>query len=378
VAGSQPISARIPLIGFAMLSLLAALWAGLLRLGFGIPELQQNLSLAHGPLMVCGFLGTLISLEWAVGLGSRAAFLAPLLSGAGAIALIVGAPVAIGASLITIGSLALVGDFVAIVYRQTALFTIVMALGAVAWLIGNSLWMADVAIPQMVQWWAAFLVLTIVGERLELSRIVRPSPGARILFALSCAVYVAGLCASLLSITAGLEIIGAGMIGLGLWLACYDIARRTIRQQGLTGFIATNLLLGYAWLGLSGIFWLLFAPLLSPFGYDAMLHGLFLGFVFSMIFAHAPIIFPAVLGSPLTFRRSFYFHVALLHVSLLIRISGDLSDNYWLYKYGGLLNVAALLVFVMNTGLAVVSGLRGAEPAEDAVIQSTAEIARSA
>jgi hypothetical protein len=31
-----------------------------------------------------------------------------------------------------------------------------------------------------------------------------------------------------------------------------------------------------------------------------------------MVFAHAPIIFPAVLGVPLTYRPSFYLHVGVL------------------------------------------------------------------
>lgn len=57
---------RFPLMGLGMLALLAALWAGLVRLGWGLPPLRPTLPIAHGPLMVSGFLGTLISLERAV------------------------------------------------------------------------------------------------------------------------------------------------------------------------------------------------------------------------------------------------------------------------------------------------------------------------
>ena len=53
---------------FVVLALLAALWAGLLRLGWRLPPLQPQLAGAHGPLMVVGFLGTLIALERAVAL----------------------------------------------------------------------------------------------------------------------------------------------------------------------------------------------------------------------------------------------------------------------------------------------------------------------
>lgn len=39
---------------------------GLIRLGWQLPALTPSLALAHGPLMISGFLGTLITLERAV------------------------------------------------------------------------------------------------------------------------------------------------------------------------------------------------------------------------------------------------------------------------------------------------------------------------
>ena len=60
---------RLPLLALSILALLAGLWAGLLRLGWSLPPIQPGLYVAHGPLMVCGFLGTLISIERAVALG---------------------------------------------------------------------------------------------------------------------------------------------------------------------------------------------------------------------------------------------------------------------------------------------------------------------
>ena len=57
-----------------------------------------------------------------------------------------------------------------------------------------------------------------------------------------------------------------------------------------------------------------------------MVHSVFLGFVFSMIFGHAPTIIPAVTGLTLPFERVFYLHVGLLHGSLLLRIVGDLAS----------------------------------------------------
>jgi hypothetical protein len=84
-----------------------------------------------------------------------------------------------------------------------------------------------------------------------------------------------------------------------------------------------------------------------------MLHAVFVGFAFSMIFGHAPTILPAVSGLALPFQRRFYLHVALLHGSLLLRVVGDLT--IWLdgRRWGGLLNVVAVLLFVAMTAAGV-------------------------
>jgi hypothetical protein len=154
----------------AILSLLAALWAGLLRQEHNIPWLHAGLANSHGPLMVCGFLGTLICLERAVALNRWWAYVAPIACGAGSLGLVFGKAPLASRFLIFIGSLALICNFIAIVRRQRTLFNVTMTIGAVAWTVGNLLWYLQWTIPSMVQWWVAFLVLTIAGERLELSR----------------------------------------------------------------------------------------------------------------------------------------------------------------------------------------------------------------
>ena len=57
---------RLPILLLALLALLAAMWAGLVRLGWGWPAGQPTLPINHGPLMISGFLGTVIGLERAV------------------------------------------------------------------------------------------------------------------------------------------------------------------------------------------------------------------------------------------------------------------------------------------------------------------------
>lgn len=345
--------ARLPLMALGLAALLGALWGGLLRLGWELPALPAPVAAYHGPLMVAGFLGTVIGMERAVALGRAWAYAAPLASGLGAVALISGMPGGAGALLTTVGSAGLVLAFAAILRRQLALFTVVMALGAAVWLAGQLLWLLGRPIYQVTFWWAGFLVLTIAGERLELSRLVRVSPLSRVLFVAAAAVLLVGLVVSAAAFEAGARIFGVGLIALTLWLARQDVARRTVRQPGLTRFIALCLLSGYAWLGIGGILAVGFAGAAAGGTYDAMLHALFLGFVFAMIFGHAPIILPAVLGVRVAFRRAFYAHLALLHLTLALRIVGDLGS--WLpgRRWGGLGNVLALVLFFANTAYGV-------------------------
>ena len=81
---------RFPLLAVSLLLLLAAIWAGMVRLGWRWPVLLPALPISHGPLMVSGFLGTLIGLERAVALGVRWAYLGPLATALGGIMLIFG------------------------------------------------------------------------------------------------------------------------------------------------------------------------------------------------------------------------------------------------------------------------------------------------
>ena len=108
-----------------------------------------------------------------------------------------------------------------------------------------------------------------------------------------------------------------------------------MRERGLTRFIAVCLLSGYAWLGAGAAILLAdgFLPLIAA--RDAGLHAILLGFVFSMVFGHAPIIFPAVTRAAMPYHWSFYIPLVLLQASLAIRIAGDLSEATDWRRLGG-------------------------------------------
>lgn len=352
---------RVPLLILGFAGLFVGVGAGLARLGWSVPGGVAAVAALHGPLMICGFFGVVIALERAVAIGNYWAYLGPLLAGAGSVAAIAGAA-SIAAWFFFAGSLVLLGASIDIFRRQKALFTLTLALGAASWSIGNALWAAGSTVHEVVPWWFAFLILTIAGERLELSRFLAPSPVAKWAFAAIMAVMGAGLFGA--SSPWGGQVFATGLLALAAWLLKQDIARRTVRNRGLTRYIAVCLLSGYVWLAVGGAI-IIASRGLSPGtpSYDAALHALGLGFIFSMVFGHAPIIFPAVLRAKVPYHPTFYGPLALLHLSLLVRLAGDASGQLPLTRAGGLLNALALAAFILGTVSAVVRGRRSVSDA---------------
>ncbi|MHC1763224.1 MAG: hypothetical protein AB9869_02805 [Verrucomicrobiia bacterium] len=281
---------RAALLVLGMSSLVMGIWGGLLRVPvtLPLPVDHANWISFHGPLMVSGFLGTLISLERAVGLRSLWSYLVPLLTGVGAVAVAAGVLETWPRWMLTAGSALFVVVSMRILSIQVALSNVVMGLGAVAWLGGNLLWTTGHEIPQVVLWWLTFLLLTILGERIELTRFQKPSPWARPWLLAMLAILGAGLAAGWTAPRPAGVLTGVALFGLAAWLSRFDLAWRTVRHPGLPRFMAVCLLSGYVWLlvtaVLVGVNW----PQSSGRIYDAALHAFFVGFVFSMIFGPYP------------------------------------------------------------------------------------------
>jgi hypothetical protein len=340
----------IPFLFLAILALLAALWAGLMRLGWQLPALTPSLALAHGPLMISGFLGILIPLERAVALKQKWMYLPPLLAGLGWLVTLLLPSPPLGPILLTLASLGGVAILIEITRRETALHTVTMLLGALTWFAGNLLWLFGWQIFQVVFLWQGFLVLTIAGERLELSRVLRPSRQQQFLFGAIIFIFLFGTVTALFNMQLGARVNGAGLLFIALWSVRNDIAWRNLKHRlPLTRYIAWCLALGFVWLGIGGGLSLAFGAQVAGPRYDAVLHVVFVGFVISMIFGHAPIIFPAILGVPINFQPAFYIHLILLHVSLALRVIADYANLHLLRMWGGLLNEVAILMFIGMT-----------------------------
>ena len=321
---------RLPLLALGFVSLALGIAGGLARLTpFGL--LPAAISL-HGALMVSAFFGTVISLERAVALERPWAYAAPLCAGLSGIVLLAGFGIA-GMALMALAAALFLVSNVVVLQRQRSLETATLLAGAAAWLAGNLMvFYGQAAVP----WWIAFFALTIGAERLELSRYLKRPPAVRVAFTL--------LAAAILVLPPFPAALGAVLVLLALWLAAFDLARVTVRQSGLPRYVAVCLLAGYFWLAVGG------ALMALSLAYDAALHAIFVGFVFSMVFGHAPVILPAVLRVRLPYSSWFYFPLTILHASLALRVAVSTEIGAW-----G--NAAAVAIFIVTAALICIKGV---------------------
>ena len=317
---------RLFLLALGFVSLAFGVAGGLARLSS--LEVPATAIALHGPLMVSAFFGTVISLERAVAIGRPWAYGAPLAAGMGGAFLIINYPYT-GFALMVIAAAVFVACGVLVVRRQPSVETATLLAGATAWLAGNVMLLeGEAAVP----WWLAFFALTVAGERLELSRYLKRPPWVRRSFAILVFLL---LLSPLIP-----RVLGVVLLLLALWLFAFDLARVTIRSSGLPRYVAACLLAGYFWLGLGG------ALIALSSAYDAALHAVFVGFVFSMVFGHAPVIMPAVLRMRFPYHRLLYLPLALLHASLAVRVFVSAPAGAW-----G--NAAAIALFIVTAAAAV-------------------------
>jgi len=343
---------RFVAVAIGALAMAVGLWTGLLRLGVRLPG-SVPFADFHGAFMISGFLGTLISLERAVALGATWAYAAPLLSSAGALALLAGMPRLATSAFLCAGAV-LWSASIGIAIRQLALFTVVLAIGAACWSGGSMLWLLDYPTPTVAGGGLDFLVLTIAAERLELSRMTNLPRSSKAIFAVLVILLLLGSVRDELA-RAWTPFTAAGLLGSAVWLIRHDIARRIVPLRGQPRFSALSILGGHLWLGLAGALLIVTPPGATAFSYDAALHAITIGFALSMIFAHAPIILPAVTGLRLRYSRLAYISLALLHASLVMRVGGDLLERSDLRAASGVVTVLALVGYAATLAAASTS-----------------------
>ncbi len=336
--------------------LVSGIVGGLLRAGVALPlpaasSWPGQAVLAHAFLMICAFLGTAIGLERAVAAKARIAFAAPISAAAAGIAALNGAST-LAAWLAVAAALMFLLVNVSMYLRQPAPHIGVLVVGAAAWWIGTLLFAwSPVHGAAAVPWWFSFLIFTIAGERLEMTRLMRRRAGAAPLLYAALGGLLAGSALFSIAPAVGASLFGLALIGLATWLVTFDIARRTIAANGLSRYMAAALLLGYVWLAVAGVAWI--ATAAGQPTRDLALHALGLGFVFSMMMAHAPVILSALTRIKVPFGWHFYLPLALLHGSLALRVAGPLDRQFLgVGASGNAIAIAAFLLTLLASALA--------------------------
>lgn len=348
---------RLPFLFLAIICLGAGVLSGLVRAGVSMPlSLAAHPSL-HSPLMISGFFGTVIGLERAVAIRKPWAYIAPLLSALGGLTLLMGMPENLATLLFVLAGLCFVAATIRVVLVQPAIYTATLLTGAILWLLGNIGWLISGNPWVSIPFGLSFLVLTIAGERLELTRFLPPRPRATAAFILIALFVLGGTLVSGSSHFANNTLLGLSYALLALWLIRYDIARKTIRTPGITRFVASCLLSGYAWLLIGGM---LITDLLQlgAFQRDAAIHAMALGFIFAMVIGHAPIIFPAVVRVAIPFSAVFYVPLGLINLGVLLRLVAAVMSEPPLREAGAVINAIGIVSFMLSILLQLSRGIR--------------------
>jgi hypothetical protein len=302
-------------------------------------------AVSHAALMICGFFGTVVGIERAVAARRRSAWLAPLASASAAIALVAGS-IDVAAVLLLAASAVFLGTSAMLWSRERAAHTGLLAAAAAAWLAGNLGFALGLRGPGVLPWWFAFLVVTIAAERLEMMRLMPRRPHARQMLFAILVTLAAGAGLSAFDPVAGGVAFGLALAALAGWLLAFDVARRTVRASGLARYMAVCLISGYLWLAAGGLAWTADAQGIVA-AHDAALHALGLGFIVSMVMAHAPVILPAVARIKLGFGWPFYLPLAALHSTLAWRLAGAFVDAH-AQAEGAAGNAAAIVLFALT------------------------------
>ena len=326
---------------FVIICLLAAIWGGWARIGISLPV--TSIAVHHGSLMVNGFLASLIFLERAVTFKNKLILLLPIANALGVLLQLLGTRYA---EYLTLGANAgFLLMCIYFIYRYKELYYYVFFAGAFCLMAGNIMLFKTSMYPAAIVWWMEFLLFTIVAERLELTRFL---PLNNLKKGLLIAALIAVFLSALLPFhESGNIAFAIALTATAIWLLKYDMAFKSVKARGQHRYSGLLLITGYAWLIITGVLFVTWNEL--QFGYDAVLHSFFIGFVFSMIFSHAPIILPAVLGKGVKiYRPVLYWWFALLQLSLLVRIAADVFEIIGVRRAAGFINGVTIIAFFVS------------------------------
>ncbi|HEY1055915.1 hypothetical protein [Emticicia sp. TH156] len=337
------------ILPLALLSMLTGIYIGFIRIGWAFPVSASLPVPHHGILMAGSFLGTLISVERVSVLKTRWVWLIPILMISSLFFLLFQQD-QLAFGVLLAGSIGYLGISFQNFLTYKLKGDMLMLVGAFFQIVAFTIFIFTHSYPMSFAGWLLFFLLTIVGERLNLTRFLPVSRKAdRELYTWFGVLIVS----SFLYHFGFAVVVSLCLWGIAQWLLRNDIALVNIRKDGHYKFLGAALIGAYIWLFITGALGLIKSD--NPYLYDALLHAFFIGFVLSMVLAHAPIIFPALLQIRVSpFHPFMYVWLFALHISLFMRVYGDIFENYDLRKLGGLFNGLSFVGYLLTIALLII------------------------
>lgn len=319
---------------FAIIILLLAITAGLERGGVHHLNwnLHSNLGNLHFLIFFYGFFGTLLSVESAVGQGKKLLFLIPA-------TIILGLTLYITTGfwlLLILGSFAFSIPSVIVFFKRKDYISFIIS--CLLFIMGTIFYIFDFYFPSAIAF-INFLVLYILAERLQLAKIVGANERSFRHFVANEIVIVVLVAYSIFDTNLALRFLGVVNFLLAVWFLQNDLARKTIKSREPARYSALAMLVGYFWLGIGNLLLLISPSELWGEG----VHSITLGFVFSMVFAHAPIIFPSVGRFNFNFSKILYIPLVCLHISVATRLFAHIFPK--IKSFALYFNFLALIFF---------------------------------
>ncbi len=277
--------AHILLFPLIVFILIISIYGGVLRAGIELPVIKPLVS-KHGFLLLYGFFASLISLERVVGIKKSRFLFAPISFIIGSFLLLFDFN-EISFGFFVVGSMLFCGIYIYILIRSFLIPTFILFLGSLSLLLSSVL-LFIYPLNKLSILYITFFVLTITGERVELSKIYINKAFVKLSLVPTSLLFVLSILSLINDIF--IKLYAFGLILISIIFFKFDVAIKTVKLSGIRRYISLGVILAYAWLLISGL--LILIP--TGFYYDAFLHTIFLGFAFSMVFSHAYIIFPAL------------------------------------------------------------------------------------
>lgn len=352
---------RFFLLICAGLAALAGTFAALLRSNLPSPVTRPPLADAHGALMVFGFLGTAICLERGVAFRAGSprkpawGFLAPLSEALGMLSMILIMMRVVPMSLWQLvpgifwaAGMSLLSAVYAVIWaRQHSVSVLIQILGSAAGACSAGLWASGINASALAPWWMVFLVLTIVGERLELAHVSFVGRYVEPALIASSAAAVLSLPLQLMLPPAGYAVLGLALFALLVTMLLNDTAIKTWKVRGVIGFMGVCMLLGYAWALFASILWIFRVYGDNGYWADMGIHALALGFTISMVIAHVCVIVPSVIRRAMPYSPVLWLPLALLHLGLVLRLLGAARGVSVLWQTGDFIDVIAVFSLIL-------------------------------